>query len=428
MAIYKIKSEGILIKLLFSLLILLNMNFLGFLSSESLSGLANSVNRTGEVALLIGIVMICLVKTQQIRLTYWTKYAFFVMVSILICGFYSIIVYSQTMFDIYVMVNCMLLLFVIPLLCNHRDLFYQLLKIVVIFAMLNVAVTCLQSLLYNVSGIVFVQNIESVTIRNGLIRYSNSAGYTPFLLIFLLGNHRMAREYPKFIRIVSVFLCLYAIVFVNQTRGVILPVFASIFVMMLFRYRDSRKKFFTVIGLGVAIIILASIPQFQFIFQSIFSESSQYASETHTVGIRIENILYRLSFFGKNPIFSMGVIRPLTSELISVSRGASGLYFYEDVGIFDTIASFGVFGVAMILLIWKRWWQSIVTLYRQNRLRERIWVLGMIVYYLLSGFSINYFEASRVLVFSIVVAAIEIEANEKTRTSHKNREVEDSCI
>ena len=194
MAIYKIKSEGILIKLLFSLLILLNMNFLGFLSSESLSGLANSVNRTGEVALLIGIVMICLVKTQQIRLTYWTKYAFFVMVSILICGFYSIIVYSQTMFDIYVMVNCMLLLFVIPLLCNHRDLFYQLLKIVVIFAMLNVAVTCLQSLLYNVSGIVFVQNIESVTIRNGLIRYSNSAGYTPFLLIFMLGNHRIARE------------------------------------------------------------------------------------------------------------------------------------------------------------------------------------------------------------------------------------------
>lgn len=407
---YKVPQLSFLITSLFVVLLCINMKFFGFLPAESLNGIADSVNRTGEVILVGLIVLLLLYKSTVIKLDYWTKFIVFVLGSILICGIYSVIAYNQSFFDIYVMENCMLLLLIIPIFTNNEPLFDKIIKIIIVFAMINVFISCLQSVLYNNFGFIFLQGIERTILRNDLLRYGNAASYAPLLAVFLIGDYKKATEFiPKTVRIVFLFLSIYCIVFVNQTRGTTIAALCAVFGMLLFKNKGNKKRVFTLIALALSVVVVMNMPQFQYIFNSILSDSSQYAAETHNVNVRIENIFYRLSFFEKNPVFGMGIIRPITSTLEKISRGPSGLYYADDVGIFDTIASFGVFGILMIFLVWKRWWKSILKLHQSKKIYENIWIIGLIIYYLISSVSIGYFAPDMIICFSIAIASIEIQ-------------------
>lgn len=409
---YKVPQLSLLITSLFVILLLINMKFFGFLPEESLNGIADSVNRTGEVIIVGLIILLLLFKSPVVKLDYWTKYILFVLGSILVCGIYSVVIYNQSFFDIYVMENCMLLLFIIPIFTNNEPLFEKILKVIVVFAMVNVFISCLQSVLYNNFGIIFLQGIERTVLRNNLLRYGNAASYAPLLAIFLIGDYKKAIEFiPKMVRVVFLFLSIYCIVFVNQTRGTTIAALCAVFGMLLFKNRGSKKRIFTLIALAISVVVVMNMPQFQYIFNSILSDSSKYAAETHNVNVRIENIFYRLSFFEKNPIFGMGIIRPITFPLVNIARGPSGLFYADDVGIFDTIASFGIFGVLMIFLIWKRWWKSISHLYQSKKVYKNVWILGLIIYYLISSVSIGYFAPDMIICFSIAIAAIEIQVH-----------------
>lgn len=414
---YKVPQLSFLITSLFVVLLCINMKFFGFLPAESLNGIADSVNRTGEVILVGLIVLLLLYKSTVIKLDYWTKFIVFVLGSILICGIYSVIAYNQSFFDIYVMENCMLLLLIIPIFTNNEPLFDKIIKIIIVFAMINVFISCLQSVLYNNFGFIFLQGIERTILRNDLLRYGNAASYAPLLAVFLIGDYKKATEFiPKTVRIVFLFLSIYCIVFVNQTRGTTIAALCAVFGMLLFKNKGNKKRVFTLIALGLSVVVVMNMPQFQYIFNSILSDSSQYAAETHNVNVRIENIFYRLSFFEKNPVFGMGIIRPITSTLEKISRGPSGLYYADDVGIFDTIASFGVFGILMIFLVWKRWWKSILKLHQSKKIYENVWIIGLIIYYLISSVSIGYFVPDVIICFSIAIASIEIQVQSVQNT------------
>ncbi|WP_195985500.1 O-antigen ligase family protein [Clostridium sp. D33t1_170424_F3] len=414
---YKVPQLSFLITSLFVVLLFINMKFFGFLPAESLNGIADSVNRTGEVIIVGLVILLLLFKSTVIKLDYWTKFIVFVLVSILVCGLYSVVAYNQSFFDIYVMENCMLLLFIIPIFTNNEPLFEKILKVIVVFAMVNVFISCLQSVLYNNFGIIFLQGIERTVLRNNLLRYGNAASYAPLLAIFLIGDYKKATEFiPKTVRLIFLFLSIYCIVFVNQTRGTTIAVLCAVFGMLLFKNRGNKKRIFTLIALALSIVVVMNIPQFQYIFNSILSDNSKYAAEAHNVNIRIENIFYRLSFFEKNPIFGMGIIRPITSPLVHIARGPSGLYYADDVGIFDTIASFGIFGNLMIFLVWKRWWRSILKLRQNKKLYENVWILGLIIYYLISSVSIGYFAPDMIICFSIAIASIEIQVQSVQNT------------
>lgn len=414
---YKVPQLSFLITSLFVVLLCINMKFFGFLPAESLNGIADSVNRTGEVILVGLIVLLLLYKSTVIKLDYWTKFIVFVLGSILICGIYSVIAYNQSFFDIYVMENCMLLLLIIPIFTNNEPLFDKIIKIIIVFAMINVFISCLQSVLYNNFGFIFLQGIERTILRNDLLRYGNAASYAPLLAVFLIGDYKKATEFiPKTVRIVFLFLSIYCIVFVNQTRGTTIAALCAVFGMLLFKNKGNKRRVFTLIALALSVVVVMNMPQFQYIFNSILSDSSQYAAETHNVNVRIENIFYRLSFFEKNPVFGMGIIRPITSTLEKISRGPSGLYYADDVGVFDTIASFGVFGILMIFLVWKRWWKSILKLHQSKKIYENVWIIGLIIYYLISSVSIGYFAPDMIICFSIAIASIEIQVQSVQNT------------
>ena len=410
MIIIKPQNSSFIVTLLFGILLIINMKFFGFVSVENMSGIANSVNRTGEVVIVFLILFCCLTKTTKIKLDYWSKYFVFVILSIFICGSYGIIAYNQSIFDIYVMQNCMFLLILIPIFTQNNQIFYTVIRIMMIFAVINIIVTCIQSFLYNTSGIVFLSNIERTIMRNGLLRYGNATSYAPLIVIFIIGNYKKGTNFlPPVLKIIFLLLSLYSIIFVNQTRGIIIAVLGSLFVMLLFKNKGNKKRIFTLIGLLIAVIIVVNTSQFQYIFNSIFSDSSQFAAETHNVNIRMENIIYRLSYFLKNPVFGLGIIRPITPQLISIDRGPMGLFYADDVGIFETMGAFGLFGIIMIIAIWKRWYKSILIILKNRNLDKNIWIIGLFTYYLLSSVSIGYFAADRIICFTIAVAAIEIE-------------------
>lgn len=397
--------------IIFIFLILLNLNFFGLVSPSFYSSFCSDLNRTGEIILIVLLICVQSYHGGQLRLPkipFWSRYIGFVFFSILICGLYSIFRYNESLYDIYVMENCMITLLLIYALYNNFTSDKSFMKILLYMVIICIIVECFQSIVYNSFGIIFVRNLEVARLRNSLLRYGNSSAYLPIYMLLVFGGSKLVEELlPKVIRIVGVLLGLYALVFVEQTRVAILAFFVSAVLTILIKRQKFDQKCVVILALMVVMLWGYRLPQVQYIIQSLLPNSNEYISDQITISVRQENIAYRLGFIRDNPLFGMGIIRALSSELKSIAYGPQGLYFSSDVGVIDTFVSFGIFGIIMIVAIWVKWFKKVIFLVKNRLIGYNAWYIGVVVYYLITSLTLGYFATSFIMCFVITNAILD---------------------
>lgn len=378
-------------------IIFLDLNCFGLIAPSLYSGLCNDLNRTGQVVMVF-LVILTLGATMR-KKSFWTIYIGFFFVTIFLCGAFSIIEYNQSFYDIYVMSNFYLLILLIPALDGKIDS-AKVLKMVMVMIAISMMIDIIQSVVYSVSGTIFVKNLdpESLQFRNNILRHSNSGVYPSVFALFILGREKTLGQLFKLrFRVLFVVMAVIVIVFCAQTRSTLFAFIAAAIVTLLLRRETLDAKCITIIVLVIFLGIALQNPQIQFMLETVIDTTSK---EYGTITVRNENIAYRMSFFNKNIFFGMGIIRGL-GDLKAIALGPKGLYFSSDVGVFDTIASFGVFGVILILALYFHWFSTIKKLIIGQLASQYAWYIGIVVFFVISGVTIGYFATTTIVCFSL---------------------------
>jgi hypothetical protein len=399
-------------KILFALILLLDLQFLGLVSPQLYNSFNNDLNRIGQ-----GILLICMFflrdKNYQLNKNsqkdFWNTYLLFVIAAIFICGMVSMVRYNESFYDIFVMTNFMVLLLLIMQMKENFSQGHDYIKILYYIMAVDILLIILQSLAYNQLGIIFVKNLSSNTIglRNGLLRYSNGAPFIPIVSLLVFGGCKEVKDnVPKLIRLFVAVGSIYVLIICVQTRSSIIAYMIALAVTLLIKREKFDKKCVIILVGIVAFVLIMQTPQMVYLYDSIFSDDRTFASEQISILVRQENIAYRLSFFKNNPLFGMGIIRGL-GKLKRIALGPNMLYYSSDVGIFDTIASYGVFGIIMIAAIWWHWIKKLYMMFKNKQIGQNSWYIGIVFYYLLSSYTLGYFMPGRIACFAITCAILD---------------------
>lgn len=144
------------------------------------------------------------------------------------------------------------------------------------------------------------------------------------------------------------------------------------------------------------------LPQLNTFFNTFSVDNVESGSNT---SIRLEAIAYYMGYILKCPLTGQGFINAANStELYVLLRGLGGHFYYDDIGMIGTASRFGVPGFVFQLLLLSFFWKT------QNAIgdkKERIFLIGLMSYYLLSMISLSMFDTQRIFVLAITLAVFD---------------------
>lgn len=200
----------------------------------------------------------------------------------------------------------------------------------------------------------------------------------------------------------SLFIILY-IIFVNQTRILLLSILISIFVMFIYSRRTTR--FVTFISLIIAIS--------SFIFGGGIDYIRSYFNiDTGLMdmglGFRYWELKYYLGLLNNN-IWKTGVgvltSNNINSYYILAGPGAVKMYL-DDLGFIELFVQFGIVAFLMYGYIFYKIISLIVRMSSEKFMLERAFFIALLVNLIITSISLNIFGAQRSFSLAIILAII----------------------
>ena len=387
----------------------------------------------GIVGLILAIWYYGKFKRQGSRLyTTTLKYAVlcaFIWVTILI---YSILVYDKQPFRLALGFHATFLYYClsVPALVifyNSRDEM-KLFDLMNVVAIIWYLIIIYQRIEYAASGR-FIFNMKEliagstreVTRSHGIRISLKSLGNIMILYNFDAVFNRKRSGPGRMISLAALVLGAYCLVVIQQTRAMTFVVLCSIGAIMWFGAKKVRKKFFVlVIGImAVGILIYTGT------IASFFESFSTRASNVNHYGttIRLGAAAYYLECLFKNPLLGNG----FTSSIYypQVQHSSSMIFYYFDVGVIGLLGEVGLMAFPLYIYPLYRIIRNAYHLFRGKRLSEYSFLVGIVVYLILSSITLLITSTNLMIAFPVIYAYSEY-VNAKSCLERKNAKAYDN--
>lgn len=316
-----------------------------------LSEFQTSTSKIVEGALIIVMTLLCYLNKNMRSIMH--RYSEFLKIYLLIYAFSILFITIATKvrypsgsnWASYMMAQYMIPVFVCIIIiylyyAGEQSLFDILNK----FLILWYGILIIQSLLYNVSGSIFLTSLQStLLLREGNIR----VGLGAFGNIMLLYNFYKV-VYPtdrrKILEIINLILGLYCLFVIQQTRMmtiIILAIFLYIIVRQSNKINNLIKN---ILIIALAIILIYNTGYIDNLFSTFTSADYEGSSVAREYAIT-----HFLSVFIDNPLFGFGFASP--GNYSTLVTGARGIASIDDVGIIGQMARFGIFAFVILIPI-----------------------------------------------------------------------------
>lgn len=244
---------------------------------------------------------------------------------------------------------------------------------------------------------------HKVLYRNGSIR-ANMFSLPNLMIIYnfyqlysekKLLNKRAVTAAVRFL------LGIFCLLFVQQTRGYTLAVFAALAVITLFLNENSNKKLRSAIIIALVVVYAASTGVVTDFF-STFNESSDMGGSTT---YRLLAIEYYWHKFLDNPIFG-GVGFAAEEFYYGLVHSASGRCYIDDVGIFGSLAMYGLLIIVLYFIPLVR--IIIITFHlRTTNHNQFVLLLSIVAFMLLTTGSLIMINKERMFTLPLIMALAE---------------------
>lgn len=307
----------------------------------------------------------------------WVSYFYFI-----ICLYY-IIVYLGVRFD---------------------DYSYK--KVIIILSLILSIIFIVQAYIYNLGGGLILKipetNIVGIESRLGRIRLTYPSTLISFGCILSFSeifNKEINKK--KLLNILNVIFSIIYLIYVSQTRALIIYVILSMLVVFIFVNRKSVKK---VIIMMITLIITTGIIMNLNItkeYLNSFEDSKNSISNIAREGA----IDYFIDRGSKNLIFGSGFINPnANSETYYIARGEVGIFSTTDVGIFGYYSIFGIFGLLLYLYLIVKMISIISTLIKNNKIDYCIETIGVLTFFITSSATLIVTDSQRIILLPLILA------------------------
>lgn len=248
-------------------------------------------------------------------------------------------------------------------------------------------------------------------VRNGFQRIDVIPLYG-IIVVLLLSNYLKSNKLKELLMLLT--LVVYP-VFITQVRYLTIVILITTISMIYLKPSESSKSIFTKILLSIALsfsVIFGVIQQ----VVALFSPDSLYGPST---SVRIEAIdhFYNLVNTTGNQFSGLGYLLSWNGNAAQLlSRNIWQNYYLSDLGIFGGLVVFGLLGIVVYGLLYYLGIKSVIDNWNHGN-ANRIMVMGIFIYMVLSCFSLNIFDMNRAMDVPFYLA-IFCYTSAKSRLEH----------
>lgn len=409
----KIKKIGLITTIIILLCVLIEYHFFYMFSySQLMSRLLYDTRYAlfAAIALLLLVWTIIVRKGSMRFYTGWAKkYSIAAFVSFCILLAYSHKIYpAQKMIDTLAIGGryaCVLL--VIPIMFlfirdNGTKRFLTYLNRVVFFWYF---LTVVQSIVYaKTGGFLFSFGdyyLSGVNIRNFNIRVTQGT-FGSIMLLYNTSVVFFGEKKHKLFNIFMVALSVYHVVFIQQTRVMIIISAACLAFVVLFYGKNVKQQIFravTVLATGIVLGTSSAVSEF---IATFTSTSLEYSGSTVA---REYAITYFMGVFAKNPL--MGYGWPADAGYSQVAHGLLGTAYTSDVGFIGLLVETGLFSLIFFII------PIIRMIYILCKTKEmpldamRMFLMVLVIYLLTTSATVIITDGARCLALPVIMALYE---------------------
>lgn len=312
--------------------------------------------------------------------------------------------YSQSWFDMAMCADYLMfpIAAIVFLAAMKEEMDYQKMLYVIFWCIFVCQIVIfIQGMVYWVASVIIFRGMSSTgipRIRGGMIRATWStltfiAYNYAFWVILEKKDQIVARKHALLMFIISTInLLLFC-----GTRANIFAQLFGVAVMYIFskKIKISKKVFLV----AFVAILLYGFGLNDKIMES-FSLEGEYGGST---SVRLQELNYYIRQIRNDPLFGMGLIRPVRSDLILAYRGASR-GTPNDVGLIGLLAETGLLGTGCFAILFFR---GIYIIYKLKEDGNRIFLIGLIAYIIATFPTLIITNAARVYALPVCIAIFE---------------------
>lgn len=248
-------------------------------------------------------------------------------------------------------------------------------------------------------------------IRNGLQRIDVIPLYG-IIVVTLLNNYLKSNKLRNLLMLLM--LVGYPI-FVTQVRYLTIVVLITIISMIYLKPSKSSKSVFVKILLSITLsfsIIFGLIQQ----IMALFNPDSLYGLST-SARIEAMNHFYNLINITGNQFDGLGYLLSWNGNAAQLlTKNIWQNYYLSDLGIFGGLVVFGLLGIIVYGLLYYLGIKSVINNWNHDNV-NRVMVVGMFIYMVLSCLSLNIFDMNRAMDVPFYLA-IFCYTSSKSRLEH----------
>lgn len=192
--------------------------------------------------------------------------------------------------------------------------------------------------------------------------------------------------------------------FIEQTRVSELAMVAAFGCMWFFHPKKDRKKLIQIVLLVVLAFMFFKLGFFEDLIQSFSTDASVNRNAASSIA-RVNAAKYFYEYLAKNPLMGMGWVRPKNAYLRLIFSGPDGTAFFDDLGFLGQVFRQGILGAIIYVAIVLRLLYMLKNIKKESL--NRTLIIGIIVFIITSGISLNCLDGQRILGTAFFIALSE---------------------
>lgn len=240
-----------------------------------------------------------------------------------------------------------------------------------------------------------------VNLRNSNIRVTQGT-FGTIMFLYNVCAVFFEEKKSKLFNVAMVILSLYHVVFVQQTRVMIIISTVCLAFVVLFYGQNIRQQIFRAVAILIAGVVLGTSSTVSEFIATFTSTSLEYSGSSVA---REYAITYFMSVFFKNPL--MGYGWPSDAGYRQIAHGSLGTAYTSDVGIIGLLAETGLLSIVFFVIPIIR---MIYILFKTKKMpldSTRMFLMVLIVYLITTSATVIITDGARCLALPVIMALFE---------------------
>ncbi|MBC2582927.1 hypothetical protein HGI79_22260, partial [Clostridium sp. DJ247] len=251
----------------------------------------------------------------------------------------------------------------------------------------------------------FKDSIANTLFREGKLRLTYPSTLISFSIVIsfseALSNKKNGWTLIYYLN--AVFGLIY-LIFVCQTRVLLISILISLFGILIFKsHSDVRKKIVYTLLICCALTLFMNTSFVKDFFESF--NDTQYAGSVYA---RREAIEYYVGKVKTNPINGMGMLYDdPNSNLYYVLHGPQGYLYTTDVGIVGLASILGLFGLLWYIALIFKLFRMTFIYNKFKKFEVSINNIGILIFLCATSFTLIVTDPQRILLLPLIMIVIE---------------------